>query len=196
MSSTTTAQFLNPARFSSRKESPPHLQKLVDAESAAEGNRAQGVRAARDCFYTGEVAEIIAECSESVGGILDMDSLADFEAKYESPIKISFLGHEIHGQRTWTQGAVLMQALNILENFDLRAMGHNSTAYIHTVSQALNLAFADRQAYYGDPDFADRADRRPSLQRLRTRTRGDDRSEQSLCGDTSAWRPVETLPPS
>ena len=130
------------------------LQKLVDAESAAEGNRAQGVRAARDCFYTGEVAKIITDCSESVGGILDMDSLADFEAKYESPIKTSFLEHEIHGQRTWTQGAVLMQTLNILENFDLRAMGHNSTAYIHTVSQALNLAFADRQAYYGDPDFA------------------------------------------
>ncbi len=143
------------------------LQKLVDVESAtihdipspAERERArvraQGIRAARDCFYTGEVAQIIADCSESVGGILDMDSLADFEAKYETPIKISFLGHEIHGQRTWTQGAVLMQALNILENFDLRAMGHNSTAYIHTVSQALNLAFADRQAYYGDPDFAD-----------------------------------------
>ena len=143
------------------------LQKLVDVESAtihdipspAERERArvraQGIRAARDCFYTGEVAQIIADCSESVGGILDMDSLADYEAKYETPIKISFHGHEIHGQRTWTQGAVLMQALNILENFDLRAMGHNSTAYIHTVSQALNLAFADRQAYYGDPDFAD-----------------------------------------
>ena len=130
------------------------LRKLAEAESAAEGNRAEGVRAARDCFYTGEVAQIIADCSESVGGILDMDSLADFEAKYESPIKTSFLGHEIHGQRTWTQGAVLMQALNILETFDLRAMGHNSTAYIHTVSQAINLAFADRQAYYGDPDFA------------------------------------------
>ena len=131
------------------------LKALVDAEKAAEGNRAEGVRAARESFYTGEVARIIADCSESVGGILDMDSLADYEAKYETPIKTSFLGHEIHGQRTWTQGAVLMQALNILENFDLRAMGHNSTAYIHTVSQALNLAFADRQAYYGDPDFSD-----------------------------------------
>ncbi len=131
------------------------LQKLADAEFASEGKRRDGIRAARDCFYTGEVAQIIADCSESVGGILDMDSLADFEAKYETPIKISFHGHEIHGQRTWTQGAVLMQALNILENFDLRAMGHNSAAYIHTVSQALNLAFADRQAYYGDPDFAD-----------------------------------------
>ena len=131
------------------------LRALVEAEHASEGNRADGVRAARECFYTGEVGRIIAECSESVGGILDMDSLADYEAKYETPIKISFLGHEVHGQRTWTQGAVLMQALNILENFDLRAMGHNSTAYIHTVSQALNLAFADRQAYYGDPDFSD-----------------------------------------
>ena len=129
------------------------LRKLAEAESAAPGNRRDGISAARDCFYTGEVARLIAECSEGVGGILDMDSLAAYEAKYDHPIKISFLGHEIHGHRTWTQGAVLMQALNILENFDLRAMGHNSTAYIHTASQALNLAFADRQAYYGDPDF-------------------------------------------
>ncbi len=131
------------------------LRALVEAEHAAEGNRVDGVRAARKCFYTGEVGRIIAECSQRVGGILDVDSLADYEAKYETPIKTSFLGHEIHGQRTWTQGAVLMQALNILENFDMRAMGHNSTAYIHTVSQALNLAFADRQVYYGDPDFSD-----------------------------------------
>ena len=131
------------------------LRKLVEAEIAAEGHRAEGVRAARESFYSGEVARNIVYCSHSVGGILDMDSLAGYEAKYETPIKTSFLGHEIHGQRTWTQSAVLMQAINILENFDLRAMGHNSTAYIHTVSQALNLAFADRQAYYGDPDFAE-----------------------------------------
>ena len=129
------------------------LRKLVDAESAAAGHRVDGVRAARDCFYTGKVAEIIATCSERVGGVLDKDSLGAYEAKYEIPLKTSYLGHEIHGQRTWTQGAVLMQALNILENFDLREMGHNSTVYIHTVSQALNLAFADREAYYGDPDF-------------------------------------------
>ncbi len=131
------------------------LKKLVEAEKAAEGDRAEGVRAARECFYEGEVARTIAECSERVGGILDMDSLANYEAQYETPIKTSFLGHEVHGQRTWTQGAVLMQSLNILENVDLWSMGHNSTAYIHTVSQALNLAFADRQTYYGDPDFVD-----------------------------------------
>ena len=130
------------------------LRKLVEAESAAAGHRADGVRAARDCFYTGEVAQIIHDCAHSVGGILGLKSLASYEAKYETPLKTSYMGHEIHGQRTWTQGAVLMQALNILENFDLREMDHNSTAYIHTVSQALNLAFADREAYYGDPDFA------------------------------------------
>ena len=130
------------------------LRKLAEAESAAAGHRVDGVRAARDCFYTGEVAQIIHDCAHSVGGILGLKSLASYEAKYETPLKTSFLGHEIHGQRTWTQGAVLMQALNILENFDIRAMGHNSTAYIHTVSQAINLAFADREAYYGDPDFA------------------------------------------
>ena len=130
------------------------LRKLAEAESAAAGHRVDGVRAARDCFYTGEVAQVVHDCAHSVGGILGLKSLASYEAKYETPLKISFMGHEIHGQRTWTQGAVLMQALNILENFDLREMGHNSTTYIHTVSQALNLAFADREAYYGDPDFA------------------------------------------
>ncbi len=130
------------------------LRKLAEAESAAGGHRANGVRAARDCFYTGEIARIIADCSERVGGVLDMESLAAYEARYETPIKTSYLGHEVHGQSAWTQGAVLMQALDILENFDLRAMGHNSAAYIHTVSQAVNLAFADREAYYGDPEFA------------------------------------------
>ena len=129
------------------------LRRMVEAESAAGGHRVAGVRAARDSFYTGEIAQIISDCSQRVGGILDMDSLAAYEAKYETPLKTSYLGHEVHAQRTWTQGAVLLQSLNILENFDLRAMGHNSTAYIHTVSQAVNLAFADREAYYGDPDF-------------------------------------------
>ena len=131
------------------------LRKLVEAESAAPGHRLDGVRAARDCFYTGEVAQIIHDCAHRVGGILGLKSLASYEAKYETPLKTSYMGHEVHGQRTWTQGAVLMQALNILENFDLRGMGHNSTAYVHTVSQAVNLAFADREAYYGDPDFVE-----------------------------------------
>lgn len=130
------------------------LRKLVDAESAALGHRLAGVRAARDSFYTGEVAQIIADSSQSVGGIMEMEDLAAYHAEYETPAKTLFKGHEIHCQSFWTQAPVLLQALNILENFDLKAMGHNSTAYVHTVTEALKLALADRQAYYGDPNFA------------------------------------------
>ena len=142
----TTARLQKPGSLLVQKGLADVFKKMVEAEGAGSGHRVDGVRAARDCFYTGEIAEIIAECSERVGGILDMPSLAAYETKYETPIKTSYMGHEVHGQSTWTQGAVLMQALNILENFDLRSMGHNSTAYIHTVSQAVNLAFADREA--------------------------------------------------
>jgi gamma-glutamyltranspeptidase/glutathione hydrolase len=130
------------------------LRKLVEAESAAAGHRLNGVRAARDSFYTGEVAQIISDASQSVGGIMDMEDLANYHVEYETPAKTSFMGHEIHTQSFWTQAPVLLQALNILENFDLKAMGHNSTAYIHTITEALKLALADRQAYYGDPNFA------------------------------------------
>ena len=130
------------------------LRKLVQAESAAAGHRLAGVRAARDCFYTGEVAQMISDASQSVGGIMDMEDLAAYHVEYETPAKTSFMGHEIHCQSFWTQAPVLLQALNILENFDLKGMGHNSTAYIHTITEALKLALADRQAYYGDPNFA------------------------------------------
>lgn len=130
------------------------LKKLVAAESAAPGHRLAGIRAARDAFYRGEIAQTIAECAQRVGGILSLDDLASYSAKFEEPVKTSFMGHEIHGHSTWTQGPMLMQALNILEHFDLKKLGHNSPAYIHTVAEALKLAFADRQAYYGDPDFS------------------------------------------
>jgi len=130
------------------------LRKLVEAESAAAGHRLNGVRAARDSFYTGEVAQMISDASQSVGGIMDMEDLANYHVEYETPAKTSFMGHEIHTQSFWTQAPVLLQALNILENFDLKGMGHNSTDYIHTITEALKLALADRQAYYGDPNFA------------------------------------------
>ena len=131
------------------------LIKMVDAENSAAGHRLAGLRAARDAFYRGEIARTIVERAKSVGGILSMEDLADYRASFEEPVKSVFLGHHIYGQSTWTQGPVLMQALNILEHFDLKGMGHNSPAYIHTVAEALKLAFADRQAFYGDPDFAD-----------------------------------------
>jgi gamma-glutamyltranspeptidase/glutathione hydrolase len=129
------------------------FKRMVAAERAASGNRRDGVRAANDAFYRGEIAQMMIEGVQRVGGILSLDDLANYEAQYETPVKISYLGYEIHGHATWTQGMVLMQALNMLEHFDLRSMGHNSPTYIHTVLEAIKLALADREAYYGDPDF-------------------------------------------
>ena len=117
-------------------------------------SRIEGLQKARDVFYRGPVARQIADSVARVGGIISMEDLAAYKSQYETPVKTSFHGYEIHGQDTWTQGPVLMQTLNILENFDLRAMGHNSPAYIHTVVEALKLSFGDREAYYGDPDFS------------------------------------------
>ena len=137
----------------------PGLANTLRSMLAASGNghqasRAEGLQRARDAFYSGPVAQLIADSAASVGGIVTMDDLAGYQSKYETPVKTTFHGCEIHGQDTWTQGPVLMQSLNILENFDLKSMGHNSPAYIHTVIEAIKLAFGDREAHYGDPDFS------------------------------------------
>ena len=129
------------------------LTRLVDAESSAGGDRIAGLQAAREMFYRGDVARTIVTCSDRVGGLLTMEDLAGFKATFEEPISTTYMGHHVYAQPTWSQGAVLIQALNILERFDLRAMGHNSPEYIHTVVEALKLAMADRETYYGDPDF-------------------------------------------
>ena len=130
------------------------LKLMAAAESATPGHREAGLAAARDAFYKGEIARTIVASAQRVGGVLSMDDLAAYSAKFERPVKTTFKGHDIYGHSTWTQGPVLMQALNVLENFDLKGMGHSSPAYVHTVVEALKLAFADRQAYYGDPDFS------------------------------------------
>ena len=129
------------------------MLKLVHAESEARGHRQAGIQAARDIFYRGELANTIVNCSERVGGLLGLDDLDSYHAQFEEPVETTFMGHQIYGQSTWTQAAVLLQSLNILEHFDLRSKGHNSPQYIHTVTEALKLAFADRERYYGDPDY-------------------------------------------
>ena len=142
-----------PASLLVQKGLADTLRKMVAAENAARGHHLDGLQAARDSFYKGEIARTIVQCAQRVGGILNLEDLASYHAKFEDPIKTTFIGHEIYGQSTWTQGPVLMQTLNILEHFDLKAMGHNSPAFIHTVAEALKLAMADRESYYGDPDF-------------------------------------------
>ena len=130
------------------------LSALVEAESAAATSRVAGIRAARDMFYRGDIARAMVRCSERFGGLLTLEDLAGYHASFDEPISATFMGHEIHTQSVWTQGAVLLQTLNILEHSDLRAMGHNTPRYIHTLAEALKLAFADRERYYGDPDYA------------------------------------------
>ncbi len=129
------------------------LRLLVDAERAAPGTRQEGIHAARRMFYEGEIAHRIVDFSQRCGGLLQHADLAQYRAKFEPPIRTTFAGYEICTQSTWSQAAVLLQALNMLEHVDVRALGHNSPAYIHTVTEILKLAFADRECYYGDPEF-------------------------------------------
>ncbi|HMH49987.1 MAG TPA: gamma-glutamyltransferase [Candidatus Acidoferrum sp.] len=126
------------------------LRRLVEADATTRGHRAAGIAAARARFYRGDVAAMIGGFSERTGGLLRASDLAPYRTRLEAPLGTTFAGREIIGQGAWTQGPVLMQALGMLSNFDLRAMGHNSTRYIHVVAEALKLAFADRERHYGD----------------------------------------------
>jgi gamma-glutamyltranspeptidase/glutathione hydrolase len=129
------------------------LARLRDAEATHAGHRAAGLAAARRCFYQGAVARTIVDFSRRVGGLLALDDLAQHRAAFEEPVRVTYAGREVLAQGPWTQGPVLLQALRLLEHVDLRRLGHNSVGYIHTVTEALKLAFADRERYYGDPRF-------------------------------------------
>ncbi|MBI2994384.1 MAG: gamma-glutamyltransferase [Gammaproteobacteria bacterium] len=132
------------------------LQKLVDAEQealASGRHRKQAIQAAYDRFYRGDIAEEFVRSVQEQGGLITMEDLAGWRARIEEPVKTNYKGIDVYKLTTWVQGPVMLQALNILENFDLKAMGYNSARYIHTLYQAMNLAFADRDFYYGDPYF-------------------------------------------
>ena len=132
------------------------LRKLVEAEQqalAAGSSRRQSLQAAYDRFYRGDIAEELVRGTREQGGLITKDDLARWKVKLEEPVKTSYRGIDVYKLTVWTQGPALLQALNILENADLRTMGYNSPRYIHTLYQAMSLAFADRDFYYGDPDF-------------------------------------------
>jgi gamma-glutamyltranspeptidase/glutathione hydrolase len=133
------------------------LQKLVAAEqqALAKGkSRKEAIQAAYDLFYKGEIAKEFSRGCREQGGLITEADLANWQVKIEEPLMTNYRGIDVYKLQTWTQGPVLLQTLNILENFDLKSMGYNSTRYIHTLYQAMNLAFADRDFYYGDPAFA------------------------------------------
>ena len=130
------------------------FKELVAAEKKAHGKRADKLRAVRDLFYKGSIAHRIADASQKYNGLIAYEDLANFHADLEEPKMGTYRGYEIYKPGFWTQGPVMIEALNILEGFDLKAMGHNSPQYLHTVVEAAKLAFADRDEYYGDPKFS------------------------------------------
>ncbi|MFN0180345.1 MAG: gamma-glutamyltransferase family protein [Gemmatimonadales bacterium] len=132
------------------------LRKLVEAEQAAlkKGKtRKEAIYAAYDRFYRGDIAVELVRGGAVQGGLITEADLANWKVKIEEPVSTTYKGIEVFKLREWQQGPALLQALNILENVDLRSMGFNSTRYVHAVYQAMNLAFADRDFYYGDPAF-------------------------------------------
>ncbi len=130
------------------------LQKLVDAEQAAlkaGKSRKEAIYAANERFYKGDIAqEFVRGCQEQ-GGLITTQDLAKWKVLVEEPTVVDYRGIQVYKLSQWTQGPAMQQALNILENFDLKSMGFNTAKYIHTVYQAMNMAFADRDFYYGDP---------------------------------------------
>jgi gamma-glutamyltranspeptidase/glutathione hydrolase len=133
------------------------LQKMVDAEQEAlkKGkNRKEAIYAAYDRFYKGDIAKEFARGCQEQGGLITVEDLAKWKVLQEEPLKTNYKGIDVYKLQQWSQGPAMLQALNILENFDLKSMGYNSTRYIHTLYQTMSLAFADRDFYYGDPYFA------------------------------------------
>ena len=140
------------------------LRAMCEAEAEAAGKgRVAGIEAARDWFYRGEVAERIARFAgdtaledESGGchrGLLAYEDLAEWQARVETPATCRYRGLDVHKCPAWTQGPVFLQQLALLEGFDLAALGHTSARYLHVLAEVAKLAFADREGYYGDPDF-------------------------------------------
>lgn len=132
------------------------LRKLVAAERAALDagkDRRTAILAAYDRFYRGDIAADLVAATRAVGGLFTREDLANWQVRLEEPVHVNYKGIEVYKLTTWVQGPAMLQALNILENFDLKAMGYNSARYLHTLYQAMNLAFADRDFYYGDPYF-------------------------------------------
>ena len=133
------------------------LREIVRAEKLANrgtrANRHAGLMAARDYFYKGPIAKRIGDYMQANGGLIAAEDFARFSAKVGQPVEAEYRGYQVYKAGFWTQGPAMVETLNMLEGFDLKQMGHNTPEYIHTLAEALKLAMADRDRYYGDPDF-------------------------------------------
>ncbi len=132
------------------------LRRMVEAErGAAKKGRAAGIAAARDRFYKGDIAREMVSFLKQHGAPFELDDFSEFFARVEEPVSTTYRGYDVYKQAFGSQGPTLLEALNILEQFDLKAMKRNSADYLHTVVEALKLAYADRDSYYADPAFVD-----------------------------------------
>jgi gamma-glutamyltranspeptidase / glutathione hydrolase len=132
------------------------FRRLIEAEDRAlRHGRRDGIAAAIDAFYRGEIADIIAAHSAAHGGLLAREDLHDFESAIEPSVSLDYRGLTVHKCGPWSQGPVFLQQLALLGGFDLESLGHGTASYIHVVVEAAKLAFADREQYYGDPRFVD-----------------------------------------
>jgi len=130
------------------------LREIVNAEKlGARRGRHAGLVAAREYFYRGPIGKRIADYMQTHGGLLAAADLARFQAKVGKPVEAEYRGYQVYKAGFWTQGPALVETLNLIEGYDLKSMGHNSATYIHTLTEAIKLALADRDQYYGDPDF-------------------------------------------
>jgi gamma-glutamyltranspeptidase / glutathione hydrolase len=129
------------------------VRQLIDAEKGSPTDRSRGFRLVADCFYRGPIAREIDAWSREHGGLLRFSDLATHVTRVEEPVSIDYRGHTIYKCGPWTQGPYLLETLRLLEGYDLKAMGHNSPNAIHATVEAMKLALADRDVYYGDPLF-------------------------------------------
>jgi gamma-glutamyltranspeptidase / glutathione hydrolase len=145
-----------PGEMFAQKDLATTLRKLVEAERSAlkaGKSRKEAIYTAYDRFYKGDIARELVRGVQEEGGLITLGDLAAWKVRIEEPLSTTYKGITVYKLPIWQQGPVMLQALNILENADLKAMGYNSPAYIHTLYQTMNLAYADRDFYYGDPYF-------------------------------------------
>ncbi len=170
------------------------FRKLIEAERAAKKakkSRKEAIYAAYDRFYKGDIADEIVRGVQEQGGLFTKADLANWKVMIEEPYSTTYRGIEVYKLPIWQQGPALLQALNILENADLKSMGYNSAQYIHTVYQAMNLAFADRDFYYGDPYFPPEEPVKGLMSKAYAKTRWDAMSRDK---NDAAVRPGDPYP--
>jgi len=171
------------------------LRGMVAAEKkalAAGASRTKAIDAVHDYFYKGEIARKIDEFSKANGGLIRYEDMANFKVEPEAPVSTTFHGYTVYKPGFWTQGPSMIEALNILEGYDLQSMGLNSADYIHTLVEALKLAYADRDTYYGDPKFV-----KIPAERLLSKEYGAERRKLITHEASMDFRPgsVEPNPP-